>query len=114
MGYCWSGGNFTIFFKINILFIFNYINLLIFLKGYARIRTLSYPKTDIFILCFAVVNHPSFINVKDRWYVEVSHFIKLFSFFFLLVIKFSICKDQTPLPKCPYVDCWYQIRFKNR
>lgn len=40
-------------------------------EGYARIRTLSYPKTDIFILCFSVVNHPSFINVKDRWYVEV-------------------------------------------
>lgn len=43
------------------------------IKGYARIRTLSYPKTDIFILCFSVVNHPSFINVKDRWYVEIKH-----------------------------------------
>merc|ERR1712130_713850 len=42
-------------------------------EGYARIRTLSYPKTDIFILCFSVVNHPSFINVKDRWYVEIKH-----------------------------------------
>ena len=41
-------------------------------EGYARIRTLSYPKTDIFLLCFSVVNHPSFVNVKDRWYVEVS------------------------------------------
>lgn len=40
-------------------------------EGYARIRTLSYPKTDIFLLCFSVVNHPSFVNVKDRWYVEV-------------------------------------------
>merc|ERR1712130_818520 len=42
-------------------------------EGYARIRTLSYPKTDIFLLCFSVVNHPSFINVKDRWYVEIKH-----------------------------------------
>jgi len=28
---------------------------------------------NIFILCFSVVNHPSFINVKDRWYVEIKH-----------------------------------------
>jgi GTPase SAR1 family protein len=47
-------------------------------EGYARIRTLSYPKTDIFILCFSVVNHPSFINVKDRWYVEVRLPFKVF------------------------------------
>lgn len=50
-------------------------------EGYARIRTLSYPKTDIFLLCFSVVNHPSFVNVKDRWYVEVC---VLHPFFFLL------------------------------
>lgn len=42
-------------------------------EGYARIRTLSYPKTDIFLLCFSVVNHPSFVNVKDRWYAEIKH-----------------------------------------
>lgn len=42
-------------------------------EGYARIRTLSYPKTDIFLLCFSVVNYPSFVNVKDRWYVEIKH-----------------------------------------
>jgi len=42
-------------------------------EGYARIRTLSYPKTDIFLLCFAVVNYPSFVNVKDRWYTEIKH-----------------------------------------
>lgn len=44
-------------------------------EGYARIRTLSYPKTDIFLVCFSVVNHPSFVNVKDRWWPEVrTHF----------------------------------------
>jgi len=42
-------------------------------EGYARIRTLSYPKTDIFLLCYSVVNHPSFVNVKDRWYSEIKH-----------------------------------------
>jgi len=42
-------------------------------EGYARIRTLSYPKTDIFLLCYSVVNPPSFVNVKDRWYTEIKH-----------------------------------------
>jgi small GTP-binding protein len=40
-------------------------------EGYARIRTLSYPKTDIFLLCFSVDNHPSLVNVKDRWHKEI-------------------------------------------
>jgi len=40
-------------------------------EGYARIRTLSYPKTDIFLLAFSVANYPSFVNVKDRWFGEV-------------------------------------------
>ena len=35
-------------------------------EGYARIRTLSYPKTDIFLLAFSVANYPSFVNVKVR------------------------------------------------
>mmetsp|Transcript_12239 Transcript_12239/g.31045 ORF Transcript_12239/g.31045 Transcript_12239/m.31045 type:complete len:204 (-) Transcript_12239:55-666(-) len=42
-------------------------------EGYARIRTLSYPKTDIFLLCFAIDNQPSLVNVKDRWYKEIKH-----------------------------------------
>ena len=42
-------------------------------EGYARIRTLSYPKTDIFLLCFSVDNGPSLENVRDRWYKEIRH-----------------------------------------
>ena len=40
-------------------------------EGYARIRTLLYPNTDVFVLMFSVVNQPSFVNVKDRWVVEL-------------------------------------------
>jgi hypothetical protein len=40
-------------------------------EGYARIRTLSYPKTDIFLLCFSVVNPYSYENVKETWLPEV-------------------------------------------
>lgn len=40
-------------------------------EGYARIRTLSYPKTDIFLLCFSIDNHPSLVNITDRWHREI-------------------------------------------
>src|SRR3990167_10604145 len=33
-------------------------------EGNARIRTLSYPKTNLFILMFSVVNELTFVNVK--------------------------------------------------
>eukprot|EP01088_Endostelium_zonatum_P000564 TRINITY_DN1080_c0_g3_i1.p1 TRINITY_DN1080_c0_g3~~TRINITY_DN1080_c0_g3_i1.p1 ORF type:complete len:199 (-),score=38.74 TRINITY_DN1080_c0_g3_i1:70-666(-) len=42
-------------------------------EGYARIRTLSYPKTDIFLLCYSVVNPYSFENVKETWLPELRH-----------------------------------------
>lgn len=40
-------------------------------EDYARLRPLSYPKTDCFIVCYAVDNPPSFSNVKDIWIPEV-------------------------------------------
>eukprot|EP01101_Sappina_pedata_P012123 TRINITY_DN826_c0_g1_i1.p1 TRINITY_DN826_c0_g1~~TRINITY_DN826_c0_g1_i1.p1 ORF type:complete len:213 (-),score=64.32 TRINITY_DN826_c0_g1_i1:110-748(-) len=42
-------------------------------ETYTRIRTLSYPKTDIFLLCFSVVDHSSFDNVGCRWLLELKN-----------------------------------------
>mmetsp|Transcript_107011 Transcript_107011/g.149182 ORF Transcript_107011/g.149182 Transcript_107011/m.149182 type:complete len:194 (-) Transcript_107011:117-698(-) len=42
-------------------------------EGYSRIRTLSYPKTDIFLVCFSVVKHTSFDNVQEKWCPELHH-----------------------------------------
>eukprot|EP01088_Endostelium_zonatum_P000566 TRINITY_DN1080_c0_g5_i1.p1 TRINITY_DN1080_c0_g5~~TRINITY_DN1080_c0_g5_i1.p1 ORF type:complete len:201 (-),score=42.22 TRINITY_DN1080_c0_g5_i1:73-675(-) len=42
-------------------------------EGYQRIRTLSYPKTDIFLLCFSVGSPNSFENVKETWLPELRH-----------------------------------------
>ncbi|KAJ7777629.1 small GTPase-binding protein [Mycena maculata] len=35
---------------------------------------LGYPKTDVFLLCFAVDDHNSLRNVRDKWMPEISHF----------------------------------------
>jgi len=42
-------------------------------EEYARLRALSYPETDVFLLCFSVVSPASFDNIKTKWFPEVDH-----------------------------------------
>ena len=41
-------------------------------EDYDRLRPLSYPQTDVFLICFSVINPDSFEDVKEKWYPEVS------------------------------------------
>ncbi|XP_059048602.1 ras-related C3 botulinum toxin substrate 1-like [Achroia grisella] len=40
---------------------------------YDRLRPLSYPQTDVFLICFAIDNPTSLSNVRAKWYQEVRH-----------------------------------------
>ncbi|XP_059943828.1 rho-related GTP-binding protein RhoG-like isoform X2 [Mesoplodon densirostris] len=42
-------------------------------EEYDRLRTLSYPQTNIFVICFSIGNPSSYANVRHKWYPEVSH-----------------------------------------
>ena len=42
-------------------------------EDYDRLRPLSYPETDVFLVCFSVVSPSSFENVKEKWYPEIKH-----------------------------------------
>ncbi|NXG53010.1 RHOG protein, partial [Psilopogon haemacephalus] len=42
-------------------------------EEYDRLRTLSYPQTDVFIICFSIASPPSYHNVRHKWYPEVCH-----------------------------------------
>jgi len=42
-------------------------------EEYSRLRALSYPETDVFLLCFSVVSPASFDNIKTKWYPEINH-----------------------------------------
>jgi len=45
-----------------------YLSFWIFLgqEDYDRLRPLSYPQTDVFLVCFSVVSPSSFENVKEK------------------------------------------------
>lgn len=42
-------------------------------EDYDRLRPLSYPSTDVFLVCFSVISPASFENVKEKWFPEVHH-----------------------------------------
>uniref|UniRef100_A0A3Q3J9M3 Rho-related GTP-binding protein RhoG n=1 Tax=Monopterus albus TaxID=43700 RepID=A0A3Q3J9M3_MONAL len=42
-------------------------------EEYDRLRTLSYPQTNVFIICFSISSPASYENVKHKWHPEVSH-----------------------------------------
>jgi len=42
-------------------------------EDYDRLRPLSYPQTDVFLLCFSLISRDSFNNVKAKWAPEVFH-----------------------------------------
>jgi len=35
-------------------------------EDYDRLRPLSYPQTDVFLVCFSIVSPPSFENVRTK------------------------------------------------
>ena len=41
-------------------------------EDYDRLRPLSYPQTDVFLLCFSITNPTSFENVRTKWYPEIA------------------------------------------
>ena len=42
-------------------------------EDYDRLRPLSYPQTDVFLVCFSLISPSSFENIKTKWIPEISH-----------------------------------------
>mmetsp|Transcript_7663 Transcript_7663/g.8114 ORF Transcript_7663/g.8114 Transcript_7663/m.8114 type:complete len:142 (+) Transcript_7663:201-626(+) len=43
-------------------------------EDYDRLRPLSYPHTDIFILCFSLVNRITLSSIRNKWVPEIQHY----------------------------------------
>ena len=42
-------------------------------EGYDRLRPLSYPQTNVVLICFSLVNTDSYHNVTNKWHSEIRH-----------------------------------------
>ncbi len=40
-------------------------------EDYDRLRPLSYPQTDVFLICLSIISPQSFDNVKSKWWPEL-------------------------------------------
>jgi len=65
-------------------------------EDYDRLRPLSYPQTDVFLVCFSVVSPASFENVKEKWVPEITHHCPKTPF--LLVGTQSDLRDSSDAP----------------
>ncbi|XP_075430213.1 transforming protein RhoA-like isoform X1 [Ascaphus truei] len=43
-------------------------------EDYDQLRPLSYPRTDVILMCFSIDNPDSFENITEKWTPEVKHF----------------------------------------
>ncbi|XP_057650963.1 ras-like GTP-binding protein Rho1 [Diorhabda carinulata] len=44
-------------------------------EDYDRLRPLSYSRTNVVLICFAIDFPDSLLNVKEKWWPEVKHFL---------------------------------------
>ena len=42
-------------------------------EDYDRLRPLSYPQTDVFVLCFSVIRPTLYKNITNKWMPEIRH-----------------------------------------
>lgn len=45
-------------------------------EDYDRLRPLSYPNTDIVLICFSIDSPPSLYNARKKWAREIKHYLR--------------------------------------
>ncbi|XP_071388138.1 rho-related GTP-binding protein RhoA-D isoform X2 [Centroberyx affinis] len=45
-----------------------------YIEDYDRLRPLSYPDTDVILMCFSIDSPDSLENIPEKWTPEVKHF----------------------------------------
>jgi len=43
-------------------------------ESYSNLRPLSYPQTDVFLVCFSLLSPASYANVKHQWWPELRQY----------------------------------------
>ena len=67
-------------------------------EDYDRLRPLSYPQTDVFLVAFSLISRPSYENVKQKWFPELKHHCPNCPFI-LVGTKLDLRSDGTTVAK---------------
>merc|ERR1711865_741638 len=67
-------------------------------EDYDRLRPLSYPQTDVFLVCYSVVSPSSYENVRNKWVPEIGHHAPGVKFI-LVGTKVDLRHDPSTLAK---------------
>jgi cell division control protein 42 len=67
-------------------------------EDYDRLRPLSYPQTDIFLICYSVVSPSSFENVYEKWLPEILKHCPITPYL-LVATQVDLCEDVSTLKK---------------
>lgn len=67
-------------------------------EDYDRLRPLSYPDTDVILMCFAIDSPDSLENIPEKW--------SAFNFSGLLLKLNKGSRSETFLPECANCSCW--------
>lgn len=68
------------------------------LDEYVRLRPLSYPETDVFLICFSLISPSSFENIRKKWHNEISYHCPT-SPVILVGTRFDIRDDEEKIRK---------------
>ncbi|KAF0526850.1 Cell division control protein 42 [Gigaspora margarita] len=73
------------------------------LPDYDRLRPLFYDQTDVFLICFSVVDPVSFDNIKGKWFPEMQHYCQGIPFL-IIGTKIDLRDDQLQILKLSQYD----------
>ena len=73
-------------------------------EDYDRLRPLSYPQTDVFLICFSLISPASFENVRAQWYPEINHHCPTVPII-LVGTKLDLREDKETLEKLREKKC---------
>ncbi len=66
-------------------------------EDYDRLRPLSYPNSDVILLCFSTISKASFEAIKEKWAPEVHHYVPGVPSI-LVGTKIDLRESKTPDP----------------
>lgn len=78
-------------------------------EDYDRVRPLSYPQTDIFLVCFSIISRSSFESVKTKWVPEIQHYMP-YTPFLIVGTKLDLRNDSEYDAENP-INCGEGVRL---